>query len=161
MILQPTLKIGLRSLLVGCFLGSGCGPANDGLTAGRRIPVSAPSAAQTPDAPVLKQLEKGRYYVRKPWTVELDGRRWVVPRGYHSNGITAPKRIKRSLGDGVDFPETWAAIFHDWLFTQPGVNRAQADKLFYDLLVAYGVPQRKAHLMYASVSAYSRTRRDH
>lgn len=108
-----------------------------------------------PSKPDLKRLPNGHYRVLKPWTVNLNGRKWLVQRGYTSNGITAPKRIKNSIGDGVGHPETWAAVFHDWLFTQPGISRATADSLFFDLLVAYGVPVEKARLMHATVSAYS------
>ncbi len=108
-----------------------------------------------PQAPVLKRLDNGHYRVRKPWIVELNGRLWQVQKGYSSNGITAPANLKKTLGDGVDRPETWAAVFHDWLFTQPGISRAQADKIFYDLLLAYGVPARKAKMMHTTVSAYS------
>lgn len=110
---------------------------------------------QRPDAPNLKRLANGHYRVRKPWTVDLDGRRWQIPAGYSTNGITAPAGLKKPLGDGADHPETWAAIFHDWLFTQPGISRAKADKAFYHLLIAYGVPAQKAMLMYTTVAAYS------
>lgn len=116
------------------------------------VPVSRQAR---PDAPVLKQLPNGRYRVRKPWTVALNGNVWRVQKGFSSNGITAPAKIRASLGDGVDHPETWAAMFHDWLFTQPGVSRSAADKAFYDLLLAYGVPAQKARMMYTTVSAYS------
>ena len=136
------------------------------LSAACVMPVGNPSAGMTrsshpvsahsrPDVPDLKRLPNGRYRVRKPWTVQLNGRRWVVQKGYTCNGITAPDSIKKRLGDGVDHPETWAAVFHDWLFTQPGISRATADRLFLDLMLAYGVPQEKARLMHASVSAYS------
>lgn len=108
-----------------------------------------------PSAPELKRLKNGHYYVRQPWTVELNGRRWVVPKGYSSNGLTAPAALKKSLGDGVEFRETWAAVFHDWLFTQPGVSRSQADHAFYELLLAYGVPAEKARMMFTTVSAFS------
>ena len=123
-----------------------------GSMAGANIPVSVQAR---PAAPQLKKLPNGHYRVRKPWTVALNGRVWKVPKGYSSNGITAPARIKSSLGDGVDHPETWAAVFHDWLFTQPGVSRATADKAFLELLLAYGVPEKKARMMYTTVSAYS------
>ena len=108
-----------------------------------------------PEAPVMKLLKNGRYYVRRPWTVELNGRSWVIPKGYTSNGITAPAALKKSLGDGVEFRETWASVFHDWLFTQPGITRSVADQTFHNLLLAYGVPASKARLMYTTVSAYS------
>jgi hypothetical protein len=96
-----------------------------------------------------------RYRVAEPWTVALDGKLWRVQKGYTCNGITGPKQVKRTLGDGVNEPETWAAVFHDWLFTQPGVSRERADRLFYQLLVAYGVSPLKSRLMYSSVTAYS------
>lgn len=113
------------------------------------------AARNQPDVPVLVRLRNGHYRVRQPWTVELNGRRWQVQKGYTSNGITAPASLKKSLGDGVDHPETWAAVFHDWLFTQPGVTRSQADQLFHELLLAYHVPREKAQLMYSTVAAYS------
>ncbi len=108
-----------------------------------------------PEPPKLKRLTNGHYRVRKPWTVNLNGHRWQIPSGYQTNGITAPDHLKKSLGDGVEYPETWAAIFHDWLFTQPGISRAQADGIFYDLMLAYGVPAQRAKLMYATVKLYS------
>lgn len=144
--------------MAACLLLTCCGRVEPARPIRRHsVPVSA--AASVPAKPVLKQLKNGDYFVRQPWTVELDGHRWVVPRGYHSNGITAPAALKRTLGDGLEFRETWAAVFHDWLFTQPGVTRAQADKWFYDLLVAYGVSERKATLMFTTVSAYSASKK--
>jgi hypothetical protein len=123
-----------------------------------RPATAAKVARPMPNAPELKRLKNGHYYVRQPWTIELNGRSWTVPRGYTSNGITAPAAMKKSLGDGVEFRETWAAVFHDWLFTQPGISRALADHTFHDLLLAYGVPADKAWLMYSTVSAYSLTK---
>lgn len=87
--------------------------------------------------------------------MDLNGRRWQIPVGYKTNGITAPESMKKSLGDGVSHPETWAAIFHDWLFTQPGISRSQADNLFYDLMIAYGIPTQRAKMMYTAVKLYS------
>ena len=123
-------------------------------TVSRKVATSAP----VPDAPQLKKLPNGHYRVRKPWTVTLEGRQWQVPAGYTSNGITAPSFIKSSLGDGVQLKETWSAVFHDWLFTQPGITRAQADRMFYELMIAYRVAADKAKLMYDAVAAYSLTK---
>lgn len=125
----------------------------------RRSPVrqQAPDRVthQRPDAPVMKRLGNGRFRVRKPWTIRLAGRTWLLPAGYTTNGITGPSWMKRSLGDGVDHPETWAAVFHDWLFTQPGITRKQADGMFHDLLIAYGVSPLKARFMHSGVATYS------
>lgn len=142
----------VTAMLAGCSPMVGQSPASDRISGGS---VKTPVSRNRPAAPELVRLRNGRYRVKSGWKVELNGRQWHVKRGYTSNGITAPSKLKKSLGDGVDNPETWAAMFHDWLFTQPGVSRAQADQLFYDLLIAYGVPQGKARIMYSVVSAYS------
>jgi hypothetical protein len=161
-LISKVLKHLNRHVLIACIMASACVPISPS-TSVRRDPVSrhpepAPRRSARPDAPELKKLPNGRYRVRKPWTVDLNGHTWHVPKGYSSNGITAPSRVKSSLGDGVSHEETWAALFHDWLFTQPGISRSQADKLFYDLLIAYGVSSSKARLMYTTVSAYSLTK---
>lgn len=153
------MKIPIRHFRIVPFLIFGCVPMapcpvhSQPASKLQAAPATAPAAV--PAAPELKRLKNGFYYVRKPWTVELNGRRWVIPRGYTSNGITAPAALKNSLGDGVEYRETWAAVFHDWLFTQPGISRSLADHTFYDLLLAYHVPAEKARMMFTTVSAYS------
>jgi hypothetical protein len=140
------LAFALALTLASCWSPSFSGPSRGG-NQGRHH--------ATPDAPLLRKLPNGHYRVRKPWTVRVNGRTYQIQKGYTSNGITAPSAVKSTLGDGVQHEETWAAVFHDWLFTQPGISRAKADRLFYDLLLAYGVSEQKARLMYTSVSAYS------
>ena len=139
------------------MLVTACGQPSHlgGFPAATRQQVKRPAAAQPQEKPIIKRLASGRYKVRKPWTVHAGNRLWQVPAGYVCNGITAPERVKKSLGDGVEHAETWAAIFHDWLFTQPGVTRAQADGLFHELMLAYGISPAKAGVMHAMVSAYS------
>ncbi len=122
---------------------------------------SAPMAARgRPEAPVLVRKKNGHYKVKRPWTVVLEGRVWHIPQGYSTNGITAPDKLKRVLGDSVDAPETWAAVFHDYLFTQKGTSRRENDRLFHELLLAYGVSPTKAKLMFSVVSAYSASKAD-
>lgn len=151
------MKIRHLHWLIGCILLIGCLPTSQlGQHPGRvRQQVNSSGPKRSPDRPKLKRLANGHYRVVKPWTVVVGNRRWQVPAGYKSNGITAPAHIKKSLGDGVEHPETWAAVFHDWLFTQKGISRTQADNLFHELLIAYGVPSSKASIMYSCVSAYS------
>lgn len=108
-----------------------------------------------PEAPVLVKLPNGHYRVRREWHLSFNGHSYIIPAGYSSNGITAPARVKAALGDGVEHRETWAAVFHDWLFTRKGNSRAEADRRFYELLIAYGVDPGKAKLMYSTVTTYS------
>jgi hypothetical protein len=127
----------------------------------QQVATAAHPGKKAPDTPQLKRLKNGHYRVRKSWTVDIGGRLWHVQAGYTSNGITAPAKLRSLLGDGIDQSTTWAAVFHDWLFTQPGITRAQADQLFYELLLAYGVPVNKARLMHSTVTAYSLSKMIH
>lgn len=148
------MKIPFFLCLTSVILVTGCIPASN--MEHRSGPIKQQVAKRLrPEAPTLKRLKNEHYKVSKPWTVTVGGHNWQIPAGYSSNGITAPTRIKAALGDGVRNPETWAAVFHDWLFTQKGVTRQQADRMFRELLVAYGVSSRKADLMYTFVSAFS------
>ena len=149
--------IRIFQLLALCTVLGGCGPALTMPPGGPPPPQPRKQAAR-PAAPELKKLKNGHYRVRKRWDVQLNGRTWVVQKGYTSNGMTAPARVKAVLGDGVDRPETWSAVFHDWLFTQPGVSRAEADRTFHEILIAYGVSPTKAQLMYNTVKTYSLTK---
>ena len=148
------MKIPFFLCLTSIILVAGCIPASN--MEHRTGPIKQQFAKRLrPEAPTLRRLKNGHYKVSKPWTVNIGGHNWQVPAGYTSNGITAPTRVKVALGDGVGHAETWAAVFHDWLFTQKGVTRKQADRMFRDLLIAYGVSSRKADLMYTFVSAFS------
>lgn len=155
------MKRVIPALLMLALASAGCAPPapygrpgyGEAGRGGRNV-TSMPVARKAVDIPVLGK-KKGRYRVKQPWTVRLAGETFIVQKGYTSNGITASGKLKASLGDGVDKPETWSAVFHDWLFTQPGMTRAKADRLFYEILLAYGVPEMKARLMYSSVSVYS------
>ncbi|RYD23717.1 MAG: DUF1353 domain-containing protein [Verrucomicrobiaceae bacterium] len=147
-------------LLLPCILVLGCVPGQPAMRDsyhGSEAPTSKVFLKQQgkPEVPALKRLKNGRYRVTKPWTVHLDGKYWHIQKGYTTNGITAPARFKAALGDGVDHPETWAAVYHDWLFTQDGISREEADRLFYKAMLAYGVPASKARLMYTTVRAYT------
>lgn len=142
-------RLSLFTLTAIAFVLTGCAPpVRDHVT-------SEQVSKRKPNAPVLARKKNGRYQVAAPWTVALNGHEWYVQKGYVCNGITGPDSIRKTLGDGVNDRETWAAVFHDWLYTRPGMTRARADRLFYDLLLAYGVPSVKARLMYSGVSAYS------
>jgi len=105
--------------------------------------------------PSLQRLDNGHYQVMADWALVISGRRFLVPAGYSSNGITAPKSVKSLLGDGVGYPETWAAVFHDWCFTQSYLTRTQADDYFIQLMKDYGISPTKINLMATSVRSYT------
>jgi hypothetical protein len=156
------MKSRMFYLLIACLICFGCAqtgysqPLRKVMEAEEEHNPKAPKAkVAKPEVPKLKRHKNGNYTVTEQWCVDLKGKIWCVQAGYRCNGITAPKAIKKLLGDGADQPTTWAAVFHDWLFTQPGMTRNKADRLFYELMIAYGVPNQKAKLMHTSVQAYT------
>jgi len=151
-------KIKFVQIAAAGILMLGCNTLSQHSYAPRSSSSSIGLSHGTPNVPELKRLANGHYRVTQPWTVKLKSRQWHIQKGYQSNGITAPDFIKQRMGDGIDQPETWSAVFHDWLFTQPGMTRALADQTFYDILIAYGVSSQKAELMYSTVRTYSLTK---
>lgn len=109
----------------------------------------------TPPKPKLKRLANGHYTVLEDWPVNVSGRKFIVQKGYTSNGITAPKSIKNMLGDNVNAPETWTAVFHDWCFTQKNLTRLECDNLYIQLMRDLKISPQKIQLMGATVKGYS------
>ncbi|MFC5050583.1 DUF1353 domain-containing protein [Rubritalea spongiae] len=121
----------------------------------RKISRKAPTPVNKPAKPKLTKLENGHYRVTQAWTVKLSNKTFRVQKGYTSNGITAPSYIKKSLGDNINAPTTWAAVFHDWCFTQKNISRSQADDYFVELMHAYRIPQQKIDLMGTAARGYT------
>jgi hypothetical protein len=124
-------------------------------TSPRQQPPRVQHHQTPPPKPKLKKLANGHYRVTKPWKVRLSGRTFHIQKGYTSNGITAPDYVKKSLGDNVNAPETWAAVFHDWCFTQKRISRSQADDYFIELMHAYHIPQYKIDMMGTAARGYT------
>ena len=109
----------------------------------------------TPPKPELKKLANGHYTVLEDWPVNVSGRKFIVQKGYTSNGITAPQSIKSVLGDDINAPETWTAVFHDWCFTQKDLTRLQCDNFYIQLMRDFKINPQKIQLMGATVKGYS------
>ncbi len=108
-----------------------------------------------PARPKLKRLTNGHYTVLENWRVNVSGKKFIVQKDYTSNGITAPQSIKNMLGDNVNAPETWTAVFHDWCFTQKNLTRLECDDLYIQLMKDFNISARKIQLMGATVKGYS------
>lgn len=132
-----------------CVMLTSCVSHTSSVNTGRRPSVSVNVRPQ------LEQLENGHYRVLEDWPVKIGQRSFIVQQGYSSNGITAPEKLKAFLGDHVDAPETWAAMFHDWCFTQEYLTRDQADSYFIELMHDYQINAHKVQLMGATVRGYT------
>ena len=92
----------------------------------------------------------------------LEPLRWgelTVPAGFESDGASVPRFFWRAVFPPGDAAALRAAILHDWIYReQPeGWTRADADNLFYEVLVGDGVPKRRALLAYWGVRLFGRS----
>ena len=80
----------------------------------------------------------------------------IVSAGFESDGASVPRFFWRVVFPPGDADALRAAFFHDYIYRkQPeGWTRAKADNLFYNLLVAEGVPKWRARLAYWGVRLF-------
>ena len=89
----------------------------------------------------------------------LEDLRWgelTVPAGFESDGASVPRFFWRLVFPPGDAAALRAAILHDYVYReQPeGWNRADADKLFYGVLLGDGVSAWRARLAYWGVRLF-------
>ena len=80
----------------------------------------------------------------------------TVPIRFESDGASVPRFFWRLVFPPGDSHALQAAILHDYIYReQPmGWNRADADNLFYTVLVADGVPVWRARLAFWGVRLF-------
>ncbi len=87
-----------------------------------------------------------------PLVIQVGDERIEVPVGFTTDGASVPGWAKRVTGwDAWNDPQRWAGVAHDWLYSQPGVSKSYADKVFRALLESQGAGPVKRDLMYAAV----------
>jgi len=89
----------------------------------------------------------------------LEDLRWgniTVPAGFESDGASVPRFFWRLVFPPGDADALRAAILHDYIYREhpAGWTRADADRLFYMILVADGVPKFRALLAYWGVRLF-------
>ncbi|QBQ74834.1 tail assembly-like protein [Caudovirales GX15bay] len=76
----------------------------------------------------------------------------TVPKGFTTDGASIPKIAQWMTGwTPWDEPQRWAAITHDWLYTQRGVGKLYADRVFRSVLESEGAPAFKRNVMFIAV----------
>lgn len=85
----------------------------------------------------------------------MGGEGRAVPAGLQTDLASIPVVAMGLIG----YPGGRAAIVHDWLVRQPDVDRQLADAVFLDALIAIGVPEVTAKVMYTAVAGYTDTLR--
>lgn len=80
-------------------------------------------------------------------------RRLYVPKGFMSDGASVPRIFWGLVFPADDLRALRAAFAHDYIYRHhpAGWTRAEADRLFYDIMVRDGVPVFKAWIAYQAV----------
>lgn len=94
-----------------------------------------------------------------PLVFEIDGFTRTVVEGFTTDGASVPRWARWLTGwQRWDEPQRWAAIVHDWLYCQggmnyrnPGVSKVFADRAFHALLEAEGANWWMRTIMYYAV----------
>lgn len=91
----------------------------------------------------------------RPFRVRILGGRTVeVPVGMDTDYASVPRLFWRLCPKKG--PYSPAAAIHDFLYKTGLLSKAEADMVFYDLMLRLGVPRWKARLMYWSVRLFGR-----
>jgi hypothetical protein len=85
-------------------------------------------------------------------TFQVDGRPFVVPKGFTTDGASVPWWAQVLTGwRPWDEPQRWAAIVHDWAYCSPGVRKLWADRAFRAVLKSEGAGWLRREVMYLAV----------
>jgi len=80
-----------------------------------------------------------------------DGRKYIIPEGYVSDGASVPRFFWRILSPCIDGRTLPGSIIHDFEYKHKIGTRKGADKDYYRRLVADGYPRIKAAATYIGV----------
>lgn len=88
----------------------------------------------------------------KPITfIGNDGRRYLIPAGYVSDGASVPRFFWRLLSPCIDGRTLPSSVVHDFEYDHAIGTRSGSDGDYYARLVADGYPKCKAMLTWAGV----------
>ena len=95
---------------------------------------------------------KNRHGLRIKW----NGREFVVPRQFQSDGCSVPRLLWRLVSPQIHPKTLRAAIGHDYIYRVHlvGWTRAEADKMFYELMVEDGMARFSAWIAYKGVRIF-------
>ncbi len=83
----------------------------------------------------------------------------VVPNGFKTDYASVPKIFRNIINTYGKHGK--AAVVHDWLYSKNcniDITRAEADKIFLEILKEGGVNPILARLMYIAVRCFGKTR---
>ena len=96
------------------------------------------------------------FTVLYPYRVNYGGKKFLIPRGFESDGASVPRIFWRIVFPNSDSHATTAGICHDYIYRlQPdGWTRKEADRMFLALLVEFGANRWAANRAYEAVRLF-------
>lgn len=86
---------------------------------------------------------------------DVDGEQHIVPKGFTTDGASIPDIGQVLTGWGPwDCPQRWAAICHDWLYTQPNTPKMFADCVFREVLRSEHATFYQTYIMWLAVALF-------
>lgn len=109
------------------------------------------------DVGIHREDEMGNVYTLKNrWGLRIkwQGKEFIVPSYFKSDGASVPRFFWRLVFPASDTKAIRAAFAHDYIYRKrpTGWTKAEADKMFYDLLVQDGMAKWRAWIAYKGVS---------
>ena len=91
-----------------------------------------------------------------PYRVEFGDKRFLIPRYFESDGASVPRLFWRIVFPNSDSHATTAGICHDYIYRKQPADwtRKAADRMFYAMLIEFGVPLHSAFLAYVAVRIF-------
>ena len=100
-----------------------------------------------PDSPKTGAI----YSLASDFVFKAIGRIFVLPAGFEFDGASIPPILWPVIGSPFDPAYMEAALLHDWLYSTHIVTRREADVAFREQLVAHGVTDFRADMMFRGV----------
>ena len=90
------------------------------------------------------------------YRVDYNGKTFLIPRGFESDGASVPRLFWSLVFSPTDSHAATAGICHDWIYRdQPeGWTREEADRMFYALLIEFGVNVASAQSAYLALRLF-------
>lgn len=109
--------------------------------------------------PVFTVAAGGMLALERDWHIMYRGEWYTVPMGFLTDGASIPFYLRWLCGSPFQPPRMYAALLHDWLYSggDPEATRADADDLYRDLQMWFGIPRWKAYAEWAALRAFGRS----
>lgn len=90
------------------------------------------------------------------YRVFFDGKDFLIPAGFESDGASVPRLFWRVIFPNTDSNAASAGICHDYIYREqlPDWTRKEADRMFLAFMISHGVGVMKAYLAYFAVRAF-------